>query len=290
MRTVAEEMVRLLDKPPQLVPGSLRDGTRLTRLGQHADFHGYVPGMADNLLVGYYQGEHDVTGKIENKRFSARVRAGMFGAIAEGHDGQWHASGPIEVSHVYLTSARLQACSDMIAGGRRVELLDRVGCADPTVASILEILSREAGANDPSSRLFVERAIDLLCIQLLRHHSTFETVRMSRPRRGLARWQVKRVTAYMRDHLDQEVGLDELAKLVRLSRFHFCTAFRLATGRTPHEWLVAQRIERARDLLAQTVLPVSEVGLAVGYVTPSSFAASFRKLVGATPTEFRRGL
>jgi AraC family transcriptional regulator len=54
--------------------------------------------------------------------------------------------------------------------------------------------------------------------------------------------------------------------------------------------LVAQRIERARDLLAQTVLPVAEVGLAVGYVTPSSFAASFRKLVGATPSEFRRGL
>jgi AraC family transcriptional regulator len=211
MRTVAEEMARLLDKPPPLVPASVR--------------------------------------------------------------------------------ARLKACSEMIAGGKPVELLNRVGCTDPTVSNLLEILSREAGADDPSARLFVERTIDLLCMQLLRHHSAFNAVRTPpRPRRGLARWQVKLVTTYMRDHLDQEVGLDDLAKLVHLSRFHFCTAFRLATGRTPHEWLVAQRIERARDLLAQTVLPVAEVGLAVGYVTPSSFAASFRKLVGATPTEFRRGL
>jgi AraC family transcriptional regulator len=210
MRTVAEEMARLLDKPPPLVPASVR--------------------------------------------------------------------------------ARLKACSEMIAGGKPVELLHRVGCTDPTISNLLEILSREAGADDPSARLFVERTIDLLCMQLLRHHSAFNAVRTPRPRRGLARWQVKLVTTYMRDHLDQEVCLDDLAKLVHLSRFHFCTAFRLATGRTPHEWLVAQRIERARDLLAQTVLPVAEVGLAVGYVTPSSFAASFRKLVGATPTEFRRGL
>jgi AraC family transcriptional regulator len=209
MGTVADEMARLLDKPPQLVPASVR--------------------------------------------------------------------------------ARLKACSEMIAGDKPVELLDRVGCTDPTVVNLLEILSREASADDASARLFVERTIDLLCMQLLRHHSGFNA-RTPQPHRGLARWQVKLVTTYMRDHLDQEIGLDDLAKLVHLSRFHFCTAFRLATGRTPHEWLVAQRIERARDLLAQTVLPVAEVGLAVGYVTPSSFAASFRKLVGATPSEFRRRL
>lgn len=109
-------------------------------------------------------------------------------------------------------------------------------------------------------------------------------------RRGLANWQVRRVTTYMSERLDQDVCLQELARLINLSRFHFCTAFRLATGETPREWLIARRIERACKLLAQPSMTITKVGLAVGYATPSAFAASFHKRTGMTPSEFRRAL
>lgn len=109
-------------------------------------------------------------------------------------------------------------------------------------------------------------------------------------RRGLANWQVRRVTTYMSERLDQEVCLQELARLINLSRFHFCTSFRLATGQTPREWLIARRIERACTLLAQPSLSITKIGLAVGYATPSAFAASFHKRMGMTPSEFRRAL
>jgi len=191
---------------------------------------------------------------------------------------------------VYLTDKRLQSCSDLIAGGKRIELIDRVGFEDPTAARILELLSHEAALGDPSSRLLVEQAIDLLCMQLVRGHSSFGALPTSAPRRGLADWQVNRVTTYMRDHLDQEIGLQDLATLLDLSRFHFCTAFRMATGHTPHEWLTVQRIQRAKALLTDPKLPITDVALTVGYQTPSAFAATFRKIVGVTPTEFRRRL
>jgi AraC family transcriptional regulator len=109
-------------------------------------------------------------------------------------------------------------------------------------------------------------------------------------RGGLAKWQVRRVTAYMSERLDQEVCLQELAGLVKLSRFHFCTSFRLATGQTPLEWLIARRIECACRLLAQPAISITKVGLAVGYATPSAFAASFHKRIGMTPSQFRRAL
>jgi AraC family transcriptional regulator len=109
-------------------------------------------------------------------------------------------------------------------------------------------------------------------------------------RRGLAGWQVRRVTAYMSERLDQEVCLQELAALINLSRFHFCTAFRLATGQTPREWLIARRLESACKLLAQPAMSITKVGLAVGYATPSAFAASFHKRMGMTPSQFRRAL
>jgi AraC family transcriptional regulator len=125
-------------------------------------------------------------------------------------------------------------------------LLDQVGFEDPPAARIMELLSAEAKIDEPSARLFVEQAIDLLCIQLLRKHAAF--------------------------------------------RFHFCTTFRLATGKTPHEWLVIQRIDMARKLLEDRVLNIIEVGLEVGYGTPPAFTTAFRKIVGCTPTDFRRRL
>jgi AraC family transcriptional regulator len=135
----------------------------------------------------------------------------------------------------------------------------------------------------------VEQAIDLLCIQLLREHAAL-SIPITPPPAGLAPWQVKRVATYMLEHLSESLTLDELAGVIHLSRFHFCTAFRLATGKTPHEWLVIQRIDMARKLLEDRVLNITEVGLAVGYGTPSAFTAAFRKIVGCTPTDFRRRL
>ncbi len=154
----------------------------------------------------------------------------------------------------------------------------------------LALLRDDKTLSDPSGRLFLERAIDFLCATLVRHRPTVGALDASAPRRGLATWQVKRVTSYMRDRLDEEIGLDELASVANLSRFHFCTAFRMATGNTPLEWLTHERMARAKALLADPRLRITEVALAVGYATPSAFTAVFRKVVGQTPTEFRRRL
>ncbi|MFK4871542.1 helix-turn-helix domain-containing protein [Novosphingobium sp. ZW T3_23] len=91
-----------------------------------------------------------------------------------------------------------------------------------------------------------------------------------------------------RGNLDRAISLEELSGLVELSRFHFATSFRLATGMTPHEWLTFPRMNRARDLLARTDLPIIAIALEVGYETPSAFSASFRKSVQMTPSAYRR--
>jgi len=110
------------------------------------------------------------------------------------------------------------------------------------------------------------------------------------PRGGLTSWQVNRAVAYMRDHLDQVISLRDLAEVVRLSRFHFCSAFRLATGSTPRETLTRLRIDEARRLLASSNQSISEIAFAVGFQTPSAFAARFRRTVGMTPRTYRRSL
>lgn len=286
-----EEMSRILDRPPVALSERLAGDTLVTGRWTHGALHDALPGMPAHVVIAHHnQGTEIVLRTGDGMRARAQTRPGTIVIIPAGHDGRWDINGGVDVSHVYLTPERLHASAAALTGGRGVELLDRLCFADPQIMHILSLLSDERANADPSARLFLEQAIDLLCTQLVRAHSTFGALPDPAPKRGLADWQVRRVTTYMRSMLEQEIGLDELAALVNLSRFHFCTAFRLATGQTPHQWLTSLRIARAKEMLSDPLLPVTEIALCVGYQTPSSFAASFRKLVGATPSEFRRAL
>jgi len=281
---------RIIGCPPGLLGEPFRDAVRVTRRWNHGALHDSLTAFPDNVVMTYYGVDRDVAWRSGGRRLASRTRSGAITVIPEGHDGRWDMDGPVETSHVYIPDRRLQAAAAQITGGGRVELVGRVGFEDPSAARILELLSREVPNQQPSARLFVDQAIDLLCIHLVRAHSSFAALALEAPRGGLADWQLRRVTQYMREHLAEEIGLDELAALVNLSRFHFCTAFRKATGQTPHNWLMILRIEEARRLLETPALAVTDVALAVGYQTPSSFAAAFRKLVGTTPSAYRRAL
>lgn len=282
---------RVLDRAPIVLDAEFSGGTRLTKRWMHGELHDNLPAMNAHVVIAHYgNGASEAVWRTAKQRLASRLKANTITLIPSGYDGRWDLSGSIEVNQVYLPDARLQAAAEPLTDGRRVELLGRAAFDDPVAGRVMELLSRDAGEADPSARLFVEQAIDLLCTQLIRGHSSYKAIAKPGPRRGLADWQVRKVAAYMREHIDEEIGLDELAALVSLSRFHFITAFRLATGRTPHDWLVGERIERARALLEDQRLPVTEIALSVGYQTPSSFTAAFRKAVGATPSEFRRQL
>jgi AraC family transcriptional regulator len=283
-------MSRLLGTPLPLAPWVLRCGSRVTQRWRRDGFEGVAPGMPGHSMATYYRGEQTCRWTMENDPLAGRLRSGTVTLIPESNDGQWSLGGPVDTSHVYLTSERLQACADQVASGRRVELVRRVGCEDAISARILKMLAHEARVADTSSMLFVEQATDLLCLQLLRRHATFPLRGPSVARGGLARWQTARVTDYMTEHLGREIRLAELAALLGLSRFHFCSAFRAATGRSPHAWLTAARMRRARELLADPEWPITRIALAVGFQSSSAFAASFRRVVGMSPSEYRRRL
>jgi AraC family transcriptional regulator len=115
--------------------------------------------------------------------------------------------------------------------------------------------------------------------------------RMRPPMRGgLAAWQQRIVTAYIDQHLAEQVPLATLAQLVRLSPFYFCRAFKQSFGMPPHRYHINRRIDYAKTLLAKPDPSVTEIGLAVGFSETSSFTASFRKVTGLTPTSYHRSL
>jgi transcriptional regulator GlxA family with amidase domain len=95
-----------------------------------------------------------------------------------------------------------------------------------------------------------------------------------------------------RDHADRnfadDLTLDGLAEVAALSKYHFLRLFKATYGLTPMEHVSRRRVERAQDLLRATNLTVTEVCVAVGFSSLGSFSSRFRRLVGASPSEFQQ--
>jgi AraC family transcriptional regulator len=115
------------------------------------------------------------------------------------------------------------------------------------------------------------------------------TTALARPLRGgLPMWQQRRVVEFIEEHLAEEISLAALAELVGLSLYHFARAFTQSFGVPPHHYHMARRIDRARRLLQEPALSVTQIGVRIGFRETSSFTRAFRRFTGLTPTEYRR--
>ena len=95
------------------------------------------------------------------------------------------------------------------------------------------------------------------------------------------------VLAYIDSYYAETLTIPTLARFAGLSRFHFIRAFRDLTGRTPHQYVRDRRLERARELLVTTPMPVTDICDAVGFHSLGSFSSVFRRVTGETPAQYR---
>jgi AraC-like DNA-binding protein len=105
---------------------------------------------------------------------------------------------------------------------------------------------------------------------------------------GLAPWQVMRIKRYITNHVSRSVAIDELAELVKLSTSYFSAAFKASFGLSPHNYIVAQRVEHAKHLMLTTDAPLCEIALDCGLSDQAHLSRVFRRLTGTTPSAWRR--
>jgi len=114
-----------------------------------------------------------------------------------------------------------------------------------------------------------------------------ETGQGRRQIRALQKWRLKRVTEYVDNHLPEKIRLLDLAAVAGLSRMHFASQFRVATGLRPHEFLLRRRIRRSEELLRGSSMAIVEIALNVGFQTQAHFSTVFKRFVGYTPRQWR---
>ncbi|MEK7723750.1 MAG: AraC family transcriptional regulator, partial [Acidobacteriota bacterium] len=99
--------------------------------------------------------------------------------------------------------------------------------------------------------------------------------------------KLRLVKEFINDNLEQDLTLTEIAQVADLSHFHFARAFRKSVGITPQQYITNRRIEKAKELLAKSDLPIVEIGFQTGFKNQSHFTTLFRKITSLTPKLWR---
>ncbi len=209
--------------------------------------------------------------------------------VPAGHEySEWQDPRTLtRVAYFYFDPAEMP--THLEAGVADTPLVPRLFFEDATLWETALKLTRliEGAAFD--NRPYFEALGTVLAHEVVRLNAGAQ--RIEAPARGgLAGWQQKIVTAYIEEHLAEQIPLATLAQLVRLSTYYFCRAFKQSFGLPPHRYHNNRRIEQAKMLLAKPEPSVTDIGMTVGFSETSSFSAAFRKATGLTPTAYHRSL
>jgi AraC family transcriptional regulator len=183
-----------------------------------------------------------------------------------------------------ISKEALMAACDGTNG--EVELRPKCRLVDARVSSLVAAVNAERIAGFPSGKLFLDSVEHALAAALVDRYAVRRPL-VPRYRGGLAPARLRSVTEFMHANIEEDLTLDEMAQCVGLSTAHFSQMFRKSTGESPRQFLLRQRVERAKEMLRVDEMRVLDVAVACGFRTQQHFARVFRRICGASPTEYR---
>ncbi|MEL7360196.1 MAG: helix-turn-helix domain-containing protein [Cyanobacteria bacterium J06560_6] len=138
-----------------------------------------------------------------------------------------------------------------------------------------------------SGRLYGELLGTALAARLVQNY-TVSKPSIESQANGLRQSQLTRVIDYMKANLTQNLSILDLATLTSMSESHFSRSFKQSMGISPYQYLMKQRVERAKQLLEQQLIPISTIALDCGFANQTHLTKVFRQMTGMTPKAYQK--
>jgi AraC family transcriptional regulator len=164
-----------------------------------------------------------------------------------------------------------------------VELLNTIGARDPQIQAIADLFQAQLDGGGLGESLYTESLIQVLIIHLLRHYSTLRPRNKPTVERA-SNQRLQLVVDYIHSHLDRSIHLAELAAVANMSQYHFCRSFKQSLGIAPYQYVLQQRMEKAKELLHQGKYNIAEISQLAGCTDQSRFSKQFKRHFGITPS------
>lgn len=239
------------------------------------------------IALGTGGGRH-VVGWNGRHVFDGDYKDGLMSVTPAGHTLHGECQASWRRALIVRVKPRFVARVSQDAGFAHDTIIPAIDQTDTLLWQLANAVAAECEAGVPNRTLYAETAATLLSLHLLRHNAGLAPVRPQPVRGGLAPYVLRRVTELIEFRLGEDISLSELAGLADLSVSHFCRAFKVSTGRSPHQWRAERRIERAKEMLCYDRMTIAEIALACGFSSQSHFGSVFISSVGVSPAAWRR--
>lgn len=242
----------------------------------HAQIEIAVPGERASAEISYLSASGSRQERSVNDRQVSIIPAG------QPHRVQWRHDADLTV--VFLSPALVDEVARE-SGMKHVELVEEYAALDPVVWHLVRDLRAELRQHHRLATAHLESVAMVLARHILKTYAA--TPWPTRKHGGLPRYKLRRAVEYIRENIDNDISFRDVAAHLDMSAYHFAHMFKHSTGEPPHRYIVRCRVDRAKELLSATRLPIADVAFEVGYKSQSHFTTCFGKLVGITPAAFR---
>ena len=168
----------------------------------------------------------------------------------------------------------------------RVELVERLALEDPQIERLVRALLAETKAGAPTGGLFGQSIATGLAVYLAQRYSSSPPT-LRRHRDGMPTTRLNRVLECIAAKLHEDLSLAALAEIAGMNLYYFSRLFKQSTGRSPHRYVLEQRITRAQQFLRSSDMTIFEASVRTGFADQGHFAKVFRRFVGVSPTAYR---
>jgi AraC family transcriptional regulator len=193
---------------------------------------------------------------------------------------------PHELTAIFLDPIVFSDIVRCEPGLRYPQILPQFGIADPLIRSLGTTLDCEMRSNNPKPAFYVEQLASTLASHIFVNYSASVYREL---RSFSAHWtKLRRSIEHIHANIDRQLPLNDLALIAGMSKFHFAKSFHQAMGIPPHQYVVQTRMQKAKGLLGDETLSLSQIASRVGYADTGQFSAQFLKLTGLSPARYRR--
>lgn len=193
----------------------------------------------------------------------------------------------MECIHCYLEPTMLVQSVYESVDPNHVELLLTLKKADLLIQQIGLALKTSLEEDGVGDRFYADAMATALSAHLLRYYSTRQH-QFRDYENGLSQQKLNQAIDYIQAHLGEDLSLSDLANELEMSQYYFCRLFKRSTGISPHQYLIQQRVERAKHLLKQKKRTIVSIAVECGFSNQSHFAKYFRQCTGMNPNQFRK--
>ena len=260
----------------------LGDGMAAALWTNHHDARDYQA-PTQHTLSCYISGG---TGTFRREQPGATGAPGKLCVLPADHQSAWVINGAIRLAHVYVSQEQFAlGCVTLLDREPRELQLREITFFDDEQQTRRFHQLIQLNWSEPGERLLTSSlASELLDHALLSQVGMRSGLQL---KGGLAAYQRRQLVDMIEQQLAEPLNIGQLAAHCALSPYHFARMFRQSFGVPPHQYLLARRLARARDLLRNSAMGLGDIALACGFASASHFANRFKQTLGGTPGEYR---